>query len=96
LGPASEHRAGLISFAFERIHAHEFAQVLNDRFGVAVRAGHHCTQPLHKLLGISASTRASFYLYNRPEEIDRLVEGIAAVQTMFAPQGRRRRSERGT
>jgi cysteine desulfurase/selenocysteine lyase len=95
LGPAPEYRAGLISFAFERIHAHEFAQVLNDRFGVAVRAGHHCTQPLHKLLGISASTRASFYLYNRPEEIDRLVEGIAAVQAMFAPKGRRRRGERG-
>lgn len=92
LGPALEYRASLISFAFERIHAHEFAQVLNDRFGVAVRAGHHCTQPLHRLLGISASTRASFYLYNRPEEVDRLVEGITAVQTMFAPKGRRRRS----
>ena len=91
LGPAPEHRAGLISFAFERIHAHEFAQVLNDHFGVAVRAGHHCTQPLHRLLGISASTRASFYLYNRPEEIDRLVEGIAEVQRMFAPKGRKRR-----
>jgi cysteine desulfurase/selenocysteine lyase len=91
LGPAPEYRAGLISFAFERIHAHEFAQVLNDRFGVAVRAGHHCTQPLHKLLGISASTRASFYLYNRPEEVDRLLEGIAAVQAMFAPKGRKRR-----
>ena len=91
LGPAPEHRAGLISFAFERIHAHEFAQVLNDQFGVAVRAGHHCTQPLHKLLGISASTRASFYLYNRPEEIDRLVEGIRAVRSLFAPKGRRRR-----
>lgn len=94
LGPAPEYRAGLVSFAFERIHAHEFAQVLNDRFGVAVRAGHHCTQPLHKLLGLSASTRASFYLYNRPEEVDRLVEGIVAVQAMFAPKGRRRRSER--
>jgi cysteine desulfurase/selenocysteine lyase len=91
LGPAPEYRAGLISFAFERIHAHEFAQVLNDGFGVAVRAGHHCTQPLHKLLGISASTRASFYLYNRPEEVDRLLEGILAVQAMFAPKGRKRR-----
>ncbi len=91
LGPAPEHRTGLISFVFERIHAHEFAQVLNDRFGVAVRAGHHCTQPLHTLLGISASTRASFYLYNTPAEIDRLLEGIAAVQAMFAPKGRRRR-----
>ncbi|MCG8450781.1 MAG: cysteine desulfurase [Pirellulales bacterium] len=90
LGPAPAHRAGLISFTFERIHAHEFAQVLNDRFGVAVRAGHHCTQPLHTLLGITASTRASFYLYNQPNEVDRLLEGIAAVQVMFAPKGRRR------
>ena len=92
LGPMPKHRSALVSFSFERIHAHEFAQVLNDQFGVAVRAGHHCTQPLHTLLGIAASTRASFYLYNRPEEVDRLLEGIAAVQKMFAPQGRRRKS----
>ncbi|NOY30174.1 MAG: cysteine desulfurase [Planctomycetes bacterium] len=91
LGPTPKDRAGLISFSFDRIHAHEFAQVLNDQFGVAVRAGHHCTQPLHALLGITASTRASFYLYNQPEDIDRLVEGIAAVQKMFAPRGRRRK-----
>jgi cysteine desulfurase/selenocysteine lyase len=91
LGPAPEHRAGLVSFAFERIHAHEFAQVLNDQFGVAVRAGHHCTQPLHAALGISASTRASFYLYNTPAEVDRLLEGVTAVTRMFAPQGRTRR-----
>jgi len=91
LGPAPEHRSGLVSFVFERIHAHEFAQVLNDRFGIAVRAGHHCTQPLHALLGITASTRASFYLYNRPEEVDRLLEGVVAVQELFAPRGRRRR-----
>lgn len=91
LGPAPEHRAGLVCFAFDKIHSHEFAQVLNDRFGVAVRAGHHCTQPLHKLLGITASTRASFYLYNQPEDVDRLVEGIVEVQRMFAPQGRKRR-----
>jgi cysteine desulfurase/selenocysteine lyase len=91
LGPAPEHRAGLVSFAFDRIHAHEFAQVLNDQFGVAVRAGHHCTQPLHAWLGITASTRASFYLYNTPEEVDRLLEGVAAVTRMFAPQGRTRK-----
>lgn len=94
LGPTPEHRAGLVCFSFERIHAHEFAQVLNDRYGVAVRAGHHCTQPLHTLLGITASTRASFYLYNRPEDVDRLLEGIAEVQKMFAPKGRRRRRKR--
>jgi cysteine desulfurase/selenocysteine lyase len=91
LGPAPEHRTGLVSFAFERIHAHEFAQVLNDQFGVAVRAGHHCTQPLHRLMGITASTRASFYLYNTPEEVDRLIEGVHAVQRMFAPKGRHRK-----
>jgi cysteine desulfurase/selenocysteine lyase len=91
LGPAPEHRAGLVSFVFDRIHAHEFAQVLNDQFGVAVRAGHHCTQPLHALLGITASTRASFYLYNTPEEVDRLLEGIAAVRRMFAPRARTRK-----
>jgi cysteine desulfurase/selenocysteine lyase len=91
LGPAPEHRTGLVSFAFERIHAHEFAQVLNDQFGVAVRAGHHCTQPLHTLLGIAASTRASFYLYNTIEEVDRLLEGVAVVQQMFAPKGRQRK-----
>ncbi len=90
LGPAPEHRSSLVSFSFDRIHAHEFAQVLNDSYGVAVRAGHHCTQPLHSLLGITASTRASFYLYNTPAEVDRLVEGIAAVQKMFAPKGRKR------
>lgn len=93
LGPASKYRAGLISFAFDKIHAHEFAQVLNDKYGVAVRAGHHCTQPLHNLLGMTASTRASFYLYNRLEDVERLVEGIAEVQRMFAPKGRKRRKK---
>jgi len=91
LGPAPEHRTGLVSFAFERVHAHEFAQVLNDQFGVAVRAGHHCTQPLHYLLGITASTRASFYLYNTPDEVDMLIGGVIAVQQMFAPKGRQRK-----
>jgi cysteine desulfurase / selenocysteine lyase len=91
LGPAPEFRTGLVSFAFERVHAHEFAQVLNDQYGVAVRAGHHCTQPLHHLLGITASTRASFYLYNTPEEVDMLINGVIAVQQMFAPKGRQRK-----
>jgi cysteine desulfurase/selenocysteine lyase len=91
LGPGLEHRGGLVSFSFERIHAHEFAQVLNDQFGVAVRAGHHCTQPLHALLGITASTRASFYFYNTAREVERLIEGVAAVQKLFAPKGRKRK-----
>ena len=71
LGPPPEQRAGLVSFALERLHAHDVAQVL-DQHGVAVRAGHHCTQPLHDRLGITASTRASFYLYNTPAEVDLL------------------------
>ena len=79
-----EHRAGLVSFAFERIHAHEFAQVLNDQFGVAVRAGHHCTQPVMQRYGIPATTRASFSLYNTRAEVDRLAEGVCKVKELFA------------
>ena len=91
LGPEPPHRAGLISFVLDRPHAHDIAQLL-DRDGIAVRAGHHCTQPLHDLLGITASTRASFYLYNTPAEIDHLVESLSAVREKFRPTGRRRRS----
>ena len=74
--------AGIVSFLLDRIHAHDVAQIL-DRHGVAVRAGHHCTQPLHERLGTTASTRASFYLYTTREEIDRLGEGILATQKVF-------------
>ncbi len=72
LGPAADSRGGLATFIMEEIHAHDLAQEL-DRFGIAVRAGHHCTMPLHNKLGIAASVRASFYLYNTFEEIDHLV-----------------------
>ena len=82
LGPAPEHKAGIVSFLLDRIHAHDVAQIL-DRHGVAVRAGHHCAQPLHERLGTTASTRASFYLYTTREEIDRLGEGILATQKVF-------------
>ncbi len=83
-------RAGLVSFVLDRPHAHDIAQLL-DQSGIAVRAGHHCTEPLHAQLGISASTRASFYLYNTPQEIDIFVEALRAVQFRFRPSGRRRR-----
>ncbi|MEM6328796.1 MAG: cysteine desulfurase [Planctomycetota bacterium] len=83
-------RAGLVSLVLDRPHAHDIAQLL-DRDGLAVRAGHHCTQPLHDLLGISASTRASFYLYNTPGEIDLLVESLKSVRQRFMPTGRKRR-----
>jgi cysteine desulfurase/selenocysteine lyase len=78
-GPPSERRAGIVSFDVAGIHPHDVAQIL-DWEGVAVRAGHHCTQPLMARLGVSATTRASFYLYTIPEEIDRLVDGLHKVK----------------
>ena len=78
-GPLPERRAGIVSFDVEGIHPHDVAQIL-DWEGVAVRAGHHCTQPLMTRLGVAATTRASFYLYSLPEEIDRLVAGLHKVK----------------
>ena len=78
-GPPADRRAGIVSFEVEGIHPHDVAQIL-DWEGVAVRAGHHCTQPLMSRLGVSATTRASFYLYTIPEEIDRLVDGLHKVK----------------
>jgi cysteine desulfurase/selenocysteine lyase len=82
LGPAPARKAGIVSFTLDGVHAHDVAQIL-DRRGIAVRAGHHCAMPLHKRLGINASTRASFYFYNTPEEVDLLGEAIAQVQRVF-------------
>jgi cysteine desulfurase / selenocysteine lyase len=81
-GPPPERRAGIVSFNLDGVHPHDVAQVL-DWEGVAVRAGHHCTQPLMTRLGVPATTRASFYLYTLPEEIDRLVEGVETVRRKF-------------
>ncbi len=78
-GPPPERRAGIVSFDVEGIHPHDVAQIL-DWEGVAVRAGHHCTQPLMTRLGVAATTRASFYLYSIPEEIDRLLAGLHKVK----------------
>ncbi|HTK24291.1 MAG TPA: SufS family cysteine desulfurase [Gaiella sp.] len=78
-GPPPERRAGIVSFDVEGIHPHDVAQIL-DWEGVAVRAGHHCTQPLMKRLGVAATTRASFYLYSIPEEVERLVSGLHKVK----------------
>jgi cysteine desulfurase/selenocysteine lyase len=74
-GPPADRRAGIISFNVEGIHPHDVAQVL-DSEGVAIRAGHHCCQPLMTRLGVAATNRASFYLYTVPDEIDRLVDGL--------------------
>jgi cysteine desulfurase/selenocysteine lyase len=82
-GPPADRRAGIISFEVEGVHPHDVAQIL-DWEGVAVRAGHHCNQPLMARLGVPATTRASFYVYTVPEEIDRLVEGLHKVRSTFA------------
>ena len=82
-GPPAERRAGIVSFELGGVHPHDIAQIL-DWEGIAVRAGHHCNQPLMSRLGVPATTRASFYLYTLPEEIDRLVEGLHKVRHTFA------------
>jgi cysteine desulfurase/selenocysteine lyase len=74
-GPPAERRAGIVSFNIDGVHPHDVAQIL-DWEGVAIRGGHHCTQPLMTRLGVAATNRASFYLYTIPEEIDRLVAGV--------------------
>jgi cysteine desulfurase/selenocysteine lyase len=82
-GPTTtEMRGGAVSFTLEGAHPHDVAAVL-DGEGIAVRAGHHCAQPLHAHYDIPATTRASFYLYNIPEEIDRLVAALRKVRTLF-------------
>lgn len=84
IGPQSlVDRGGAVSFTLEGVHPHDVAGVL-DGEGVAVRAGHHCCQPLHTLLDLPATTRASFYLYNTAEEIDRLAVGLDKARRMFA------------
>jgi len=82
-GPPAGRRVGIVSFDLEGVHPHDVAQIV-DREGVAVRAGHHCNQPLMTRLGVAATTRASFYLYTLPEEIDRLIEGLGSARRLFA------------
>ena len=77
-----EHRGGAVSFVDSDIHPHDLAQFL-DSFGIAVRAGHHCAQPLARLLGVSSTVRASFYIYNDKEEIDRLVDALKEARRYF-------------
>ena len=81
IGTAKD-KASVVSFVMDGVHAHDVASVL-DFNGVAVRAGHHCTQPLMKRMGVTATSRASFAMYNRIEEIDALVEGLREVRNVF-------------
>jgi len=77
--PPGEERAGLVAFNVDGVHGHDLSSILNDR-GIAVRAGDHCTQPLHDVLGVSGSVRASFYVYNTESEIDELLEAIDGAE----------------
>jgi cysteine desulfurase/selenocysteine lyase len=81
-GPPVDRRAGIVSFNVGDIHPHDVAQVL-DMDAVAIRAGHHCCQPLMSKLGVVATNRASFYVYTVPEEVDRLVEGVLRAKQLF-------------
>lgn len=81
-----ELRGGALAFTLEGVHPHDVAQVLDEQ-GVCVRAGHHCAQPLHRALGLTATARASVYLYNTPEDIDALVRGLERVRAFFGLSG---------
>jgi cysteine desulfurase/selenocysteine lyase len=81
-GPSADKKGGVAAFTLEGVHPHDVAQIL-DQDGIAVRAGHHCAQPLHEKFGIPATSRASFYLYSTKEEVDLLVNGIYKVKKMF-------------
>lgn len=77
-------RGGVVSFSLGDIHAHDISQVLDDE-GVCVRAGHHCAKPLMRVLGVPATARASFYLYNDESDVDALVTALVAAEKFFAP-----------
>jgi cysteine desulfurase / selenocysteine lyase len=80
--PAGDDRGGIISFAIDGVHAHDISEIL-DRHGIAVRAGHHCAQPLMERLGVPATTRASLAVYNTRAEVDRLIDGLLDVRRVF-------------
>ena len=82
-GPLNpEHRGGSIAFVEDDIHSHDVAQYL-DSLGIAVRAGHHCAMPLTKLLGVSSTSRASFYIYSTKEDVDALIDGLRGMRSYF-------------
>lgn len=83
VGPTTtEQRGGAISFVVDGIHPHDLGQVL-DSHGVSIRTGHHCAWPLHRAGNINSTARASFYLYNTEEEVDKLIEAVKAAREFF-------------
>jgi len=83
IGPPAEQRGGVIAFTIKDVHPHDISQIL-DSEGIAIRAGHHCAMPLHEKYNLPATARASFYLYNTMEEVDRLVMAIYKTKEIFA------------
>ena len=81
-GPAAEHKGAIVSFTVEGVHPHDLSDLL-DREGVAIRAGHHCTMPLHDLWNLTSTARASFAFYNTFEEIDVLAEALRKARRVF-------------
>ena len=80
--PPGDDKGSIVSFTLDGTHPHDLAQLL-DRYGVAIRAGHHCAMPLHTRLGIPASARASFYLYNTRDEIDSLASALESIKSLL-------------
>ena len=83
-GPDAEQRGGVISFNLGEIHPHDLASILDQQVGVAIRAGHHCAQPLMERFGLAATARASFYVYTNTEDIDTLVQGLHKAKQVFS------------
>jgi cysteine desulfurase/selenocysteine lyase len=81
-GPDADKKGGVAAFTLDGVHPHDVSQIL-DRDGIAVRAGHHCAMPLHEKHNITATSRASFYIYNQKEDVDRLIEGLYKVKEIF-------------
>jgi cysteine desulfurase / selenocysteine lyase len=81
-GPSANGKGGVVSFTLQGVHPHDVSQIL-DSFGIAIRAGHHCAMPLHEKFNLPATARASFYLYNTQEEVDRLAAAIYKVKDIF-------------
>src|SRR5690606_28581335 len=83
-----EQRGGVVTFNVEGVHPHDLATVLNEE-GIAIRAGHHCAQPIMEWLGVPATARASFYVYNTEEDVDRLVAAIERAKEFFGHVARK-------
>ena len=82
-GPPPAERSGVLSFTMADVHPHDLATILDEE-GVCIRAGHHCAQPLMRRLGVSATARASFYVYNDERDVDALVRGLKRAAEIFA------------